>query len=243
VSSAPEKILNNNSSAINAGATRPGQPEYFMMLLGFVALTFGILVYVFDRSSTAVYFVPDSWQLAETTPLFFGELGNYLPAFFHALAFALFINAIAGRRYIGFMCVIWFVAEVLFELAQIDPIAFRISGVLPGWFTQLPILENISSHFLAGRFDRVDVLFLMLGCATAYAIGWVTLPRLNNGSRWYKPDVTRVVRLAALILVALVGLTSIVSSGGTGDASFTAIEDPASLDGQTSSLNESSVRS
>ena len=192
----------NNNRHISSVLARFGPPELFLVTIGLAALTVGILIYVVDRSPTAVYFVPDSWRLAETTPLFFGALGNYLPAFFHALAFALFINAIAGRRYIGFMCVSWFIAEVFFEMAQIDPIAFRISGVLPDWFAELPILQNISSHFLTGRFDQVDVLFLMLGCAAAYGIG--------------------------LLLVACIGLTSIISSGGTGDAPQTIVKVPSS---------------
>jgi hypothetical protein len=226
--SLPETVLNyKNNNKINTQAVGFGQPELITAAIGLIALTFGVLIYVFDRSATAVYFVPDSWRVAESTPLLFGTLGQYLPAFFHALAFALFINVIAGRRYIGFMCVSWFVAEVFFELAQIDPIAFRISGVLPGWFAELPILQNISSHFLTGRFDRIDVLFLLFGCATAYAICWTALPQLHNGLRARSFWPTRIMRLAVLMFVALVGFTSIVSSGGTGDASLTIVKAPS----------------
>lgn len=218
----------NNNRQISSVLARFGPPELFLVTIGLAALTVGILIYVVDRSSTAVYFVPDSWRIAETTPLFFGALGNYLPAFFHALAFALFINAIAGRRYIGFMCVSWFIAEVFLEMAQIDPIAFRISGVLPGWFAELPILQNISSHFLTGRFDQVDVVFLMLGCAAAYGIGWTALPQHKDGLKTQAVVRSRKVRLAGLLLVASVGLTSIISSGGTGDAPQTIIKGPSS---------------
>jgi len=126
------------------------------------------------------------------------------------------------------MCVSWFLAEVFFEMAQIDLIAFRISGVLPGWFAELPILQNISSHFLTGRFDQVDVLFLMLGCAAAYGIGWTALPQHKDGLKTRAIIPSRKVRLAGLLLVACVGLTSIISSGGTGDAPQSIVKVPAS---------------
>ena len=240
----PETVLNykNNNSEINSQVVRLGQPEMITAAIGLVALTFGVLVYVFDRSATAVYFVPDSWRIAELTPVLFGKLGMYLPAFFHALAFALFINVVAGRRYIGFMCISWFIAEVFFELAQIDPIAFRISGLLPAWFANLPILQNISSHFLTGTFDRVDVLFLMLGCATAYAICWLALPQLHSGLQTRSLLPTRMMRLAVLMLVAFVGLTSIVSSGGTGDALLTIVKAPSLPAPQKLPVRDGSLR-
>lgn len=189
--------------------------QLFMLALGLLALGAGTLVYVVDRPSALVYFIPDSFTLAESTPLFFGVLGDYLPAFFHALAFALFSGAIVGRRYIGFICLTWFVAEVLFELAQLDAVAFAIAGSVPGWFAGYPLLENIGSHFVTGQFDTMDVLFLLLGCGTAFAIGMLALPSLKNGQRFPRA-ITRPLRLAALLLVTFVGLTSIVGSGGTG---------------------------
>ena len=220
---------------------RFGQPEMITAAIGIVALTFGVLVYVLDRSATAVYFVPDSWQFAESTPLLFGKLGLYLPAFFHALAFALFINVVAGRRYIGLMCISWFIAEVFFELAQLDPIAFRISGVLPGWFANLPVLQNISSHFLTGTFDQIDVLFLLLGCATAYAICRTALPRLHNRVPSGRLLPARMMRLAVLLFVAFIGLTSIVSSGGTGSAALTIVKTPGSTGLQRSQIRDASL--
>jgi hypothetical protein len=218
-----ELDYNNNNSGITPGLARSGQPELFVATVGFVALTLGILVYLFDRPATAVYFVPDSWRLAATPHLLFGVLGNYLPAFMHALAFSLFINAIAGRRYVGLMCASWFMAEVSFEVAQTDSVAFRIADILPDWFARLPILENISSHFLTGRFDVMDVLFLMFGCATAYAIGYLVLPPRHRDLPRPRLTASRKARLAGLLLVALVGLTSIVSSGGTGGSSTVAL--------------------
>jgi len=238
-----ETVLNykNNNSEFDSQVVRFGQPEMITAAIGLVALTFGVLVYVFDRSATAVYFVPDSWRVAESTPVLFGQLGMYLPAFFHALAFALFINVVAGRRYIGFMCISWFIAEVFFELAQIDPIAFRISGVLPAWFANLPILQNISSHFLTGTFDRVDILFLLLGCATAYAICRTALPRLHKGLPTRRLLPTRMLRLVVLMLVTFVGLTSIVSSGGTGRAVLTIVKAPVSTAPQKLQLRDASL--
>jgi hypothetical protein len=198
--------------------------QLVLALLGMVSLSLGILVYVVDRPSTAVYFVPDSWQIANTTPLYFGTLGDYLPAFLHVLAFALFSAAITGRRYIALMCAGWFVAELFFEVAQMDAIAIRIAAIAPAWFAGSPVLENISSHFLTGQFDKIDVLFLLLGCVTAFVIGYIALPRLNSG-----PRLPRSARLVGLLLVVLVGLTSIVGSGGTGEVFLAANTKPAAL--------------
>lgn len=193
------------------------------MFLGLAALTLGILVYVLDRPSGAVYFVPDSWRIADTTPLFFGKVGNYLPAFLHVLAFALFSAAIAGRRYVGLICTGWFIAEVFFELAQMDPVASQIASMLPGWFAGSPLLENISSHFLTGRFDAFDVLFLLLGCITAFIIGYLVLPLRQKGQQPSGLASSRPARLAALLLVAFIGLTSILGSGGTGNGYIAAV--------------------
>jgi hypothetical protein len=209
--------LNCSSYETHVVTAKLRQPELFVTTVGIAALTVGILIYVFDRSASAVYFVPDSSAIAKTTPLLFGTLGNYLPAFLHTLAFALFANAIAGRRYIGLMCIGWFVAEAFLELAQIDAVALRIAGLLPGWFNEWPILENVSSHFLTGYFDTLDIVFLTLGCITAYLIGYVKLPKPSNRQRPHKRMMSRSVRLAGLLLIAFVGFISIVSSGGTGE--------------------------
>jgi hypothetical protein len=208
------------SNEANTEVAQLRQSQMLLLVLGLAALVLGILVYILDRPSTVVYFVPDSWRVAENTPLLFGVLGNFLPAFSHALAFALFSTAIAGRRYIGYICVGWFVAEVFFELAQIDSIAYLIASLLPSWFAGSPLLENVPSHFLMGQFDAIDVLFLAFGCYTAWYIADKILPQSFSRPRSQLTGTPRSVRLAALLLVTFIGLTSIVGSGGTGDATI-----------------------
>lgn len=205
------RLLSNNldSVRLDGETLARRQSQLLIIALGLLALTVGTLVYVLDRPATAVYFVPDSSVLALNTPLIFGQLGSYLPASMHAMAFVLFSIVFAGRRYLGLMAVAWFAAEVLFELSQLDVIANKIATAIPTWFAGAPILENIPSHFMTGRFDGMDVLFLLLGCAAATAIGYLMLPQPSSGSR-------RPLRLAGLLCVGVIGLTSIVSSGGTG---------------------------
>lgn len=206
--------MNNNRPATEVIQLR--QSQLLMVCIGVTALVLGTSIYVFDRPATAVYFVPDSSTLALNTPAMFGMLGNYLPAFFHALAFALFASAIAGRRHVAWICACWFAAEVVFEVAQIDTIASFIAAATPAWFSGAPLLENIASHFLTGRFDTMDVLFLLLGCATAFAIGALALPHIKPCSDLPR-IASRPVRMAVLLGVLFIGMTSIVSSGGTGD--------------------------
>ena len=195
---------------VNAEVMQLRQSQRFMMMLGLASLIVGTLIYVTDRPASLVYFVPDSSTLAAQTPTLFGRLGNHLPAYLHVLAFAIFSIAIAGRRHLLLICVGWFVVELIFELFQIDSVAFLIAGVLPAQFGNFVVLENVSSHFITGQFDVVDALFLLLGCGTAFAIGYRVLPCPIDGSR--------PTRLIGLLFVVMIGVTSIVSSGGTGAA-------------------------
>lgn len=199
----------DGSRSINS-LTDLRRSQFYMAAIGVGALALGMMVYVFDRPADAVYFVPDTWTVAATTPVLFGKLGQFLPAFLHALAFALFCSAIAGRRYLGVICAGWLTAETCFEIAQSDTVAALIAARVPGWFAQAPILENVSSHFLTGRFDGIDVVFVACGCATAFMIARYALPHSHSGSRG--------VRLMALLAVVAVGFVSILGSGGTGGA-------------------------
>lgn len=130
----------------------------------------GALVYLFDRSGSDIYFIPEWWQFADGTPALFGTLGHNLPSFAHAYCFILLTSALLTPWQIApqTICISWCAAEAIFELAQINPVATRILTMLPAWFADWPILGNVPSYFSLGRFDLFDLVCIGLGGAAAY---------------------------------------------------------------------------
>jgi hypothetical protein len=133
-------------------------------------LTAGVLVYLLDRPSGSVYFMPDSWSIADRTPAMFGALGRYLPTFAHTFAFILFTSVVLSptRRAALGICVAWVVVESLFEIAQRDIIAAKIAANVPAWFADWPLLDNVADYFVAGRFDPLDLVSIMIAAGAAY---------------------------------------------------------------------------
>ena len=130
----------------------------------------GILVYLLDRTSSTVYFVPEWWSVAVATPPFFGPLGQYLPTFSHTFAFILLTTAVmAPRRGTAIIvCAGWWVVDSFFEIAQRDDLAVDIVGYLPNWFAEWPLLDNVAGYFLTGRFDPMDLFSIFAATVAAY---------------------------------------------------------------------------
>ena len=146
------------------------KPEWLQAGTAVIVLGIGILVYLFDRSSASVYFVPDAWAYSAATPSLFGALGSYVPTFTHVFAFILLTTAVLRSRLHSALaiCAIWFSFDLLLELAQLDVVANKIAGTVPRWFQDWPVLENVGSYFVSGRFDAFDVASIALGTAAAY---------------------------------------------------------------------------
>ena len=70
------------------------KPEWLQFYAAIAVLVVGVLIYLLDRPSSSVYFVPDSWSMADRTPRIFGTIGRYLPTFAHTFAFILFTTAV-----------------------------------------------------------------------------------------------------------------------------------------------------
>jgi glycopeptide antibiotics resistance protein len=62
---------------------------------------------------------------------------------------------------------------VLFELGQRHAIA--ASQMVPTWFGQVFILENMQNYFLKGTFDFYDLLASFVGAAAAYCVLLLTI--------------------------------------------------------------------
>jgi hypothetical protein len=146
-------------------------PRAVRASLGLFLLVLGTCVYLLDRP----------WQqlaIAEVIPLtldpwpIFGALGGSLPSFAHVCAFALLTAALldGGRRLNQVICLGWLSVNVAFELGQHPKLATSIAHAVPGWFAQVPILNQTPTYFLSGTLDPLDILFATLGALAAYSV-------------------------------------------------------------------------
>ncbi len=139
-----------------------------------LALCVGISVYIADRDwATALFLAPFAALQGEQAD-FFGVLGNVLPAFCHAYAFALLLILALGRsrraRLTG-ACA-WFSVATILEVLQAEWFAtvFDRSAALT---TAAPALNSLNNYLLNGHFDYGDLVATGLGCALAYLISSV----------------------------------------------------------------------
>lgn len=153
-------------------------PSTKQLAMGLCALVVGSLVYLLDRPASSVYFVPEALSLYDPEGSIFGPIGNHLPTFFHVLAFALLTSAAAGCRTLLCLAVAvvgWTLVDALFELAQHDAMAEWLVVYIPDWFKNVPVLDNTRAYLLRGNFDPWDVLSIVLGGVSAFALGWWAL--------------------------------------------------------------------
>jgi hypothetical protein len=156
--------------ALGASVVNNRRAEYAQLSAALGIFSLGVLVYLFDRSAADIYFIPEWWRFADGTPALFGSLGHSLPSFAHTYCFILLSSVLLTPWRIApaTICVGWCAVEGLCELAQIDPVANKILAVLPAWFADWPILENIPTYFLRGRFDPMDLAVVVIGGVAAY---------------------------------------------------------------------------
>ena len=146
------------------------QQQKILILIGLAALLVGGVIYLTDRPSESIYFLPvwhtsSSWQIN-----LFGSIGNYLPTFLHTFAFILLTTVclLPSKRMLILICTAWLVIDTLFEIAQSEPIAQWIAISLGNHFDGLPVLENLVPYFLNGVFDFSDIYSIAVGTVAAY---------------------------------------------------------------------------
>ena len=145
------------------------RPELIQVIAAVIVLTIGVLVYLLDRPSTGVYFIPDSWSLGNSIAPVFGAIGNHLPTFAHTFAFILFTSALLEPWPWSAVtaCTGWWAVGSLFEIAQSDSWAAAIAARVPQWFADWPLLDNVADYFIVGYFDGFDLA--SIGAATVCA--------------------------------------------------------------------------
>ncbi|MBA4418195.1 MAG: hypothetical protein C0392_09850, partial [Syntrophus sp. (in: bacteria)] len=81
------------------------------------------------------------------------------------------------RKSRAFICLIFFLLNILFEMGQKYKIIFI--KLIPQWFSSIPILENMRDFFLKGTFAIEDLIGITLGSLSAFACAEIISIRKN----------------------------------------------------------------
>ena len=80
-----------------SGSRRPARPDAVYALIGAVAISTGVLIYLLDRSPESVYFFPAVWDNGHIA--WFGLLSGVLPELLYVFAFiSLTVAVVAWPR-------------------------------------------------------------------------------------------------------------------------------------------------
>lgn len=144
--------------------------------LGLAALLLGTLVYLTDRPPGSAVWIPEALHLGALSqaagwPSVFGAWGGNLPSFAHAMAFSILSGLLfAGRRAAIRACLFWATTDAVFELLQHPALAQPTAALLREVFGTGPVALPLSTYFLNGRFDTLDLAASTLGATAAFAV-------------------------------------------------------------------------
>jgi len=150
------------------------------VVIGFLALVLGSLVYIVDRPPEQTYFV-SRWMatisLYSIIPNLFGLLGNSLPDFTHAFAFIMITAGLASCRTKGCILIsmVWFFTDALFEIGQ--KFSTTATLLIPQWFSGIPFLKTTPHFFQTGTFDWFDLAAILIGSVSAYFTLRITIQK------------------------------------------------------------------
>ena len=143
------------------------------LVLGLSVLLFGVGYYFFCRPANQVYFLTIfklNSSINNSLSNLLGRVGQSLPTFIHPFAFILITSSFFKYQKGWYLpiCIFWLSVNLLFEFGQYyKDLAVKL---VPDWFVAVPFLENTQNYFLNGQFDYLDVVFILLGSASAYFI-------------------------------------------------------------------------
>lgn len=177
-------IAKNQDQKETGHSTQSKSINKVQILIGIAGLFAGTLVYLIDRPPDQTYFV--SWSkvslsLFNTLPKVFGAVGNYLPDFLHVFSFILITAGLLACQKAGciIICLSWFTVDFVFELFQrFNTIPLKI---IPGWFKEIPFLENAEPYFNRGTFDIFDLIAISMGSIIAFFV----LLNTPKGENWH----------------------------------------------------------
>ena len=149
-------------------------PNLLQLILGLGALMIGVMEYVLSRPVDSTCLGAAAKAATGDLPFrmgVFGIFGGTLPEFIHPLSFALITMALFPKKSRGIraiICLFWLLVNLLFEIGQ----AFgqQISQFLPTILPHTKVSDLVIIYFLRGTYDRLDVLAICLGTASAFII-------------------------------------------------------------------------
>ena len=143
----------------------------------------GLSFYLFYRKEGIPYFQKQLSNLGFNPAIktsWTGQLAGAFPAFINPFAFSLIGIGILSntRKSRVFICLIFFIMNVLFEIGQKYKIIFI--KLIPQWFSSIPILENTRDFFLKGTFAVEDLIGITLGSISAFICAEIISIRRGN---------------------------------------------------------------
>lgn len=143
------------------------------IMLGFTGLGLGVLIYLLDRPSELVYFLPDRHPFFTGYMTSFGSLGQHLPTFLHPFSLSLITAGILACR--STLCVAliglgWLAINLIFEIGQADTTSTWMMEYIPDWFDKIIVLENTANYLHYGTYDPKDVVSIAIGSLIAFLI-------------------------------------------------------------------------
>ena len=146
--------------------------------MGGGALLLGALEYLLGRPANSTQFgeiVQKFTGSFHANIQIYGELGKILPDFVHPFAFALLTMSLfpgAGRIIRGFICILWLVIDLSFEIGQ--HFGQQISELIGTLIPDGRISGLLSDYFVNGTYDRMDIVAICSGIMFAFIISEFT---------------------------------------------------------------------
>lgn len=152
-----------------------GTAKYAALLSStLLALLVGAFVYLLDRDWASTQFLAPVAEWQGEQSVLFGALGQVLPSFCHAYAFALLLIMALARsshaRQLG--AAAWFAVAAGLELLQAE----RLHALLPepnALLAGSTLSNSIHAYIVNGHFDTGDLFAAGLGCLAAYLVSSV----------------------------------------------------------------------
>lgn len=142
------------------------------VLLGFIAIILGILIYIAFRPSWQTVWITEIISLDWRKFQLFTELGNNLPSFLHVFGFSLMTAGIIVQKKWTYMiiCGSWLFLNLLFEFLQTDAVYTWLNYMSINHDKLNPILHWFKNYSLHAVFDPKDIFALISGAILAYII-------------------------------------------------------------------------
>lgn len=135
------------------------------------SLIVGALFYLLARGWGDVYFISivAESKSAIINPPAESVLWGAFPTFIHTFSMILIlvgILSLQGREILA-ASLLWVGVEVLFEFMQMPSLAEEVVNLVPDWFSNYLLLENIAPYFTKGTFDWIDLISILVAAMAA----------------------------------------------------------------------------